>query len=76
MTRRRSTRAEDSLYVLRSSRAKPRDVRPAVCERVSSSTLGIEACPERLPWQAVEGLDTNGGWEGSGVSLAPRSPPA
>ena len=28
---------------------------------VSTSARRAEACPERLPWQAVEGLDTNGG---------------
>ena len=32
-------------------------------ERFSASARSIEACPERLPQQAVEGLDTNEGWK-------------
>jgi Barrel-sandwich domain of CusB or HlyD membrane-fusion len=46
---------EATISRLRSSRAKSRDL---VGESVSTGQR--PACPERLPWQAVEGLDTNG----------------
>ena len=52
------TAREAAIALGRSSRAKSRDDRAE--QGFSNSSQRDEVYPERLPWQAVEGLETNG----------------